>query len=108
MIVIPECNAMSNCPKCAAPVLEFASIKYHAEVEADSCGSVAPCTALLLTTSSEEMTEFQEHLCKRCRRCGFGWVEQVAQERSVYEPCGCDDHGDHAGCDQECACQEDV
>lgn len=102
-IRIPECNEYNECPKCRATIVEFGETTYHSAYVDDQ-----PCGDLVITT---DLTGLGDHLCKRCSRCGFGWVEKVSIEGSIYqtseepeeyEPCGCDYHGDHLGCDENC------
>lgn len=114
---LPPCGTYPTCPKCGALDVAIFTV-YHAEPLRPSSvmiGTPDPCTLLVVETPGEELEGFGEHLCRRCSRCGFGWSEQVASERSPYqEPaegpgddeeyvhCGCDHHGDHAGCDDSC------
>lgn len=84
MFRLPECNSVPACPMCAAPVSEFATVRYH------PCAPMAenpppPCNHLVLCTPTQELEGFDRHLCRVCRRCGFGWVEQVAEAGSIYE-----------------------
>lgn len=84
MIELPECNSVLHCPKCRALASEFVATAYHPEIQALMIEGHAiggyPCTQTLYSCPSEETEELTEHLCKRCRRCGFGWMEQVAEE----------------------------
>lgn len=108
---IPECGTVTECPKCQALEPLIITV-FHDQPQQVQKLDPDPCTKLVLLTPSEELEEFDEHLCRQCRRCGFGWVEQVARKGSVYERaeeepgeyqhCGCDFHGDHAGCDDSC------
>lgn len=36
----------------------------------------------------------------------YGPLTLVHREEGDYEPCGCDHHGDHAGCNATCPCSE--
>lgn len=108
-MIIPACGHYSTCPKCNGSVAEYINVVYHQWVQTQA-STPPPCSLLVLdvvvTTELEEA--LREHLCKVCHRCGFGWVEQVATPGSVYEPqqdpCSCDHHGDHLGCDTTCPC----
>jgi len=105
---IPEHGSITSCPKCGA-LDSIVTTEYHEDVQPIGSSVVAdPCTKLVVEAPSEEAVELEEHLCRKCSRCQFGWVEQVHTAGSVYEPpeyehCGCDFHGDHEGCDITCA-----
>lgn len=82
---IPECGSITSCPKCQA-LDAIITTSFHPIPQPPLGPKTDPCTELVMLTSSEELEEFCEHLCRVCKRCGFGWVEQVAIEGSVYEP----------------------
>lgn len=87
MIQIPECGSITECPKCQALDAIILTV-FHEHAQRVQKLNPDPCLKLVLMTPSEELEDFGEHLCRTCKRCGFGWVEQVAKEGSVYEPAG--------------------
>lgn len=92
---LPACNSVPTCPKCQA-LDSVISTAYHDQpMPLDEAPD--PCTRLVMETPSEELEDFGEHLCRHCRRCGFGWVEQVAEAGSVYEETEDDEAQDGAG-----------
>lgn len=111
MIYLPPVGTHPVCPKCGGVEILIYTVHHIEPVPVSPMMSAVPdpCTVLVIETPSEELEGFHEHLCKRCGRCGFGWVEQVLTEGSVYRDpteCVCEHHGDHGGCDGDCPCAE--
>lgn len=99
-IRIPECGEHPNCPKCHCPVGEFGSVRFHPEAvrryDTDLAGE-EPCGALLYAAGDdfELKTALDKgHLCKKCRFCGFGWVEKTFSEEDLYALREEDDDGE--------------
>lgn len=87
---IPEFNTFDGCPKCRLPADDttgglLVTVTFHHEPMYED--GVHPCADLArsLTMEQEEELEFGEHLCRRCARCGFSWVERVVRTGSVYD-----------------------
>lgn len=85
MIELPECGSVAHCLKCGALASEFTAMIYHPTLLPPTGLEDGECTALLMTLPSEELGDISEHLCKRCRKCGFGWMEKVRQTGSLYD-----------------------
>lgn len=107
---LPLANSYAECPKCGAVSDGFVTA-YHEEIQAPS-NATAHCANLRYTLPSQHAEQLGEHLCKRCRTCGFKWMEAVLTVGSLYErpdpsDCACDHHGDHLGCDHLCNCWDD-
>lgn len=80
----PECGSVTDCPKCAA-LEAVIRTSYHQEPRPLLGQEPDPCAESVMQTPSEELEDFGEHLCRRCRRCGYGWVEQVSQSGPPYQ-----------------------
>lgn len=76
MIELPECNSVERCPKCGAYAADSASMAYHRDMVGTDTNA-APCDEFRMYHTSEEMEGLKEHLCRRCHRCGYGWLEHV-------------------------------
>lgn len=69
---LPAYSPESSCPKCST---EDPSLVYH---EGGTIG--APCWPAVI-----EDRVFGPHICKRCSRCGHGWVEATADAGAYAE-----------------------
>lgn len=80
MIDLPACGSVAICPKCAAldAMLDTAFHRYPRPMVGGPERGTAPCAELVMRTPSEELEDFGEHLCRKCTRCGYGWVERTA------------------------------
>jgi hypothetical protein len=78
MIELPECHSVDRCPKCGAYAADSAAMSYHRDM-LGTTNRDAPCDEFLLYTPSEQTEGLKEHLCRRCHRCGYGWLERVYQ-----------------------------
>lgn len=83
MINFPDANTVLHCPKCGAITAEVASTQYHSHLL--QAEPEIPCGELVFTFDSEDLEGIDEHLCRKCRRCGFGWIEAVMLTGSLYE-----------------------
>lgn len=92
---LPSHGTVSQCPMCKAPALDFVSITYHPQVVGYTTPEVT-CRALVIDLINQQTpvplghdlweTFIGEHLCRKCRRCGYGWVESPLEPHSVYTP----------------------
>lgn len=75
--LIPH-GAYECCPKCGAPDAHVSRDWHESGLPPYSAPGIfapvntAPCTRGWLDFP------FGEHLCRRCRQCGYGWVEATA------------------------------
>jgi hypothetical protein len=92
---VPAYGTVLTCPICTVPVSESTASVYHQQV-ASYTTPEATCRALLIELIKHQVpvpedqedweTVIGEHLCRKCRRCGYGWIERPADSRSVYTP----------------------
>jgi len=94
VFAIPSHGTVIQCPMCGAPVSEWASIEYHPQVIGYTMPD-ATCRALVIELIRQQVpiaegevweTFIGQHLCRKCRRCGYGWVEHPTEPHSVYTP----------------------
>jgi hypothetical protein len=64
--VLPPFDPAGSCPKCGG---EIVSAIWHASAVLDY---QSPCCRRLESTGQND-----EHMCRRCERCTYGWVENV-------------------------------
>lgn len=103
---IPVFGAITQCPMCKVSVSEFGVINYHPQVAGYATPEVT-CRNLITELIREQVplpqghdvweTFLGEHLCRKCRRCGYGWVEHPRESQSVYTPT--EDKEDHDAAD---------
>lgn len=103
--VIPLYGTVTSCAMCMAPVSEYTGVEFHPHVSSYFTPDMT-CRALVieLITRQEDLPEgcddwetfVGEHLCRKCRRCGYGWVERpLVKHDAVYTPAeDKEDHGD--------------
>lgn len=93
--IVPTYGTVTVCPMCKSPVSEMTAVFYHQQV-ASYMTPEATCRALVVELITQQTavpeghddweTAIGEHLCRKCRRCDFGWVEHPAEPHSVYTP----------------------
>ena len=100
-IVIPAYGSVPECPKCCAPAPEMVSTTYHAEAQMHIQES-PPCVHLFMNATVDEGLEeaLENHLCRVCRRCGYGWVERALDAPEPNPDGLCETREDAAECEK--------